>query len=81
MPWHPGRQRSPSSFPLLADKPMRWESLEQDPPHLRLRGVVGLGDEVAWPLGGGLEAADPLLKHAAAGPGSRLAGLKRIGRG
>jgi len=58
---------------------VRRKSLEHDPTHLRLRRMVGLGDEVARPLRRGLEAADPLLEHTAAGPGGRLTNLKRIG--
>jgi hypothetical protein len=58
---------------------MRRKSLEQDAAHLRLRRVVGLGDEVAEALRRGLEAADPLLEHAAARPGGDLADVKRIG--
>ena len=79
MAWHPRRQWRPASFPFLAHKPMRRKRLEQDAAYLRLRRVVGLGDEVAGALRRGLEAADPLLEHAAAGPGGGLAHMKRIG--
>ena len=81
VPRHAGRKRRPPPFPLLADEAVCWKCLEQNSPHFRLRRVVGLGDQVAWPLRRGLEATDPLVEHAATGPGGRLAHAKRVGGG
>jgi hypothetical protein len=57
---------------FFADEPMIGKRLPDDPPDFLLRCVVGLRDEIAWPLVRGLEAADPIEKDSATRTGSSL---------
>jgi hypothetical protein len=64
---------------LLADEAMIGKRPEHDLADLPLRGEIGLGDEVAWPLVRHAEPADPVEEHAAARAGSSLTDPEGIG--